>query len=78
MHPDWARGLRDQCAAAGVPFLFKQWGKWGPCPIGDGPELVTDHVFNRGPAFDGELWRVGKAKAGRTLDGRIHDEFPTP
>lgn len=26
MHPDWARGLRDQCAAAGVPFHFKQWG----------------------------------------------------
>ncbi|RRA01868.1 phage Gp37/Gp68 family protein [Burkholderia cepacia] len=28
MHPDWARDLRDQCAAAGVPFLFKQWGEW--------------------------------------------------
>ncbi|MBB95560.1 MAG: hypothetical protein CML68_13340 [Rhodobacteraceae bacterium] len=23
--PDWFRGLRDQCAAASVPFLFKQW-----------------------------------------------------
>jgi len=30
MHPDWARSLRDQCASAGVPFLFKQWGEWGP------------------------------------------------
>lgn len=29
MHPDWARSLRDQCAAAGVPFHFKQWGEWG-------------------------------------------------
>ncbi len=28
MHPDWARSLRDQCAAADVPFLFKQWGEW--------------------------------------------------
>lgn len=28
MHPDWARSLRDQCAAADVPFLFKQWGNW--------------------------------------------------
>jgi protein gp37 len=28
MHPDWPRSLRDQCAAAGVPFLFKQWGEW--------------------------------------------------
>lgn len=26
MDPDWARSLRDQCQAAGVPFLFKQWG----------------------------------------------------
>jgi protein gp37 len=24
MHPDWARAVRDQCAAAGVPFFFKQ------------------------------------------------------
>src|SRR5262245_3515116 len=26
LHPDWARSIRDQCAAAGVPFFFKQWG----------------------------------------------------
>ena len=30
MHPEWARSLRDQCEAAGVPFLFKQWGEWVP------------------------------------------------
>lgn len=30
MHPEWARSLRDQCAAAGVPILFKQWGEWVP------------------------------------------------
>ncbi len=29
-HPDWFRGIRDQCAAAGVPFFFKQWGAWVP------------------------------------------------
>lgn len=28
MHPDWARSLRDQCAAAGVAFLHKQNGAW--------------------------------------------------
>jgi protein gp37 len=33
MHPDWARNVRDQCQAAGVPFFFKQWGEWMPvCP----------------------------------------------
>lgn len=30
MHPDWARSVRDQCVAAGVPFFFKQWGAWTP------------------------------------------------
>jgi protein gp37 len=35
MHPDWARSLRDQCAAAGVPFLFKQWGEWTPDDPGE-------------------------------------------
>jgi protein gp37 len=26
MDPAWARRVRDLCAAAGVPFFFKQWG----------------------------------------------------
>lgn len=30
MHPEWARSIRDQCQAAGVPFFFKQWGEWAP------------------------------------------------
>lgn len=28
MHPDWARQIRDACAAAGVAYLFKQWGAY--------------------------------------------------
>lgn len=51
MHPDWARSLRDQCASAGVAFLFKQWGEWAPqvgavdgWNIGDDPEISRfDH-----------------------------------
>ncbi len=30
MHPQWARVLRDQCTAAGIPYLFKQHGAWVP------------------------------------------------
>lgn len=30
MHPAWARSIRDQCVAAGVPYFFKQWGAWAP------------------------------------------------
>ena len=26
MHIEWAREIRDRCAAQGVPFFFKQWG----------------------------------------------------
>ena len=26
MQEAWVRDLRDECAAAGVPFFFKQWG----------------------------------------------------
>ena len=26
LSPDWARLIRDQCVAKGVPFFFKQWG----------------------------------------------------
>jgi protein gp37 len=29
MKPEWARSVRDQCDAAGVPFFFKQWGSYG-------------------------------------------------
>ena len=36
MHLDWARSLRDQCQAGGVPFFFKQWGEWIP-EDDDGP-----------------------------------------
>jgi protein gp37 len=32
MHPDWARSIRDQCAAAGVPFFMKQMTKKSPIP----------------------------------------------
>jgi len=42
MHPDWARGLRDQCAAAGVPFFFKQWGEWLGCDQFDFAVQIND------------------------------------
>jgi protein gp37 len=27
MQEDWALGLRDQAAASGISFFFKQWGR---------------------------------------------------
>jgi len=37
MQPGWVRSLRDQCARAGVPFFFKQWG--GRTPKAGGRHL---------------------------------------
>ena len=73
MHPDWARSLRDQCAAAGVQFLFKQWGEWAPAE--DYPSEIQEQYDVQGLA-DGHSIRVGKKAAGRLLDGVIHDGYP--
>jgi hypothetical protein len=62
MHPDWARSLRDQCAAAEVPFFFKQWGAWKPTSGVDvychGPKRSSrEYPNSRGIAWlaDGRL-----------------------
>lgn len=80
-HPDWFRSIRDQCAAAGVPFLFKQWGEW--LPAEDVPSELQESLELQdrdGYAGDEEnlavLYRVGKKAAGRHLDGVLHDGYP--
>lgn len=83
MHPDWARSLRDQCANARVPFHFKQWGEFAPVNEGniladttERPKpwrmLRSDDIIT-GPD---QLRRVGTVRAGRILDGKLHDAFP--
>ncbi|WP_306600735.1 DUF5131 family protein [Geothrix sp. 21YS21S-2] len=58
MHPNWARGLRDQCQEAGVPFLFKQWGEWGASAqhMSTGEPVFrvfenADHWWAKGPTW---------------------------
>ncbi|UNJ22078.1 hypothetical protein [Microcystis phage vB_MweS-yong2] len=92
MHPDWARSLRDQCATAGVPFFFKQWGEWGVGASRDthagwrpGDLIRTTTIFGD-PAWIAtteNVWsplmeRFGKAAAGRLLDGVEHNDMPEP
>lgn len=86
MHPDWARALRDDCQTVGVPFLFKQWGEWVPVSQGRrvaffdraGVERDTNDLSTfRVPVEWARLARVGKKAAGRELDGRTWDEYPT-
>jgi protein gp37 len=101
MHPDWARSLRDQCAAAGTPFFFKQRGEWTwtedpMSPLFAEDEDAPNHpddwrekdrgvicLRKDGSRCDGYsgrgeefVYRVGKHRAGRLLDGREHNDFP--
>lgn len=70
MHPDWARSLRDQCAAAGVHFLFKQWGNWRPeiDRDNDDPDWRQPYSKYREPAF-----QILNLAGGRGFHGnRVH------
>lgn len=93
MHPDWARSLRDQCADAGVPFLFKQWGEWLPfdnCRSSEQREAVSlttiesnktgngKQTFLFGDRGSVQINRVGKKLAGRLIDGVEHNGRPQP
>lgn len=89
MNPQWARSIRDQCQAARIPFLFKQWGEFAYGDIEDdlnfaggkaadmsnGGRMATN--YDRFKLDDKTaLIRVGKKSAGRLLDGRTWDEMP--
>lgn len=72
--PRWVQSLRDQCKEFGVAFHFKQWGHWAPYEPRDG----TKPVYIDMPDDESiRLWRLGKKRAGRILDGRTWDELPT-
>ena len=87
MHPDWVRSIRDQCTEAGVPFFFKQWGEWANWASlpGNPPPMDTDILLDRygvrhpldAMATNGRyMRRVGRAAAGRVLDGCTWEEEP--
>lgn len=68
MHYDWPRSIRNPCAGAGIPFMFKQWGEWisnGYVALGEG---LPVHKWPDGDFSQ----RIGKRKAGHLLDGKEH------
>jgi protein gp37 len=88
MHLDWVRSLRDQCAATGMPFLFKQWGAWvehehALDTLGDDDARVGDARVRHFRGQEGltvlanaTFIKVGERDAGRLLDGVLHDAYP--
>jgi len=82
-HRPWVNDIAAQCDAAGVPFLFKQWGEW--LPYGEVDAAGCENSMTKGerPGFwhdwgngTGFSVRVGKKLAGRHLYGALHTEFP--
>lgn len=65
MHLDWVRSVRDQCAAAGVPFFFKSWGAYVPTSPQQAVNIIMDKVN-----------KAEHQRVHRLLDGRTHDELP--
>ena len=90
MHPDWARSLRDQCKDAGVPFLFKQWGSnepgellddgrdepWRRWASGEENWALSEYGKPKDSLAKWKFSNVGKARAGRMLDGVEHNGYP--
>lgn len=66
--PEWVLEILEQCENANVPFFFKQWGEWLPSGQNDadGNNQYTDEKYIR----------IGKKKAGRSLNGLTYDGFP--
>lgn len=79
-HPEWHRMLRDQCADAGVPYFFKQWGAWAPPPDGWGShKMQTDGTMRQKDGTirgsDAEMARAPQ-KMLALLDGVEHRAMP--
>jgi len=64
MHPAWARSVRDQCKATGVPFFFKGWGAW--C------EVTSGRFYGPSRAC------VSESGEWHESSGRIQDQFCYP
>lgn len=87
IHPQWARSMRDSCAAAGVPYFFKQWGAYEPVtPLYGGRDEDAENGRGELDVIDyhGRLWdpRDGQPscsrswlveRLGKEISGRLLD-----
>jgi len=69
-HPDWFRDIRDRCDVLGIPFFFKQHGKY--LHESQGGCTLPAHLWEDGTMSS----KVGKKAAGHLLDGKEHHEWP--
>lgn len=70
LHPDWVRDLRDDCAAAGVPFHLKQWGEWAPGECSTREQKRTQ----QGAWWFNDDWRIEEITPGWAAEMHCDDE----
>lgn len=74
LNPYSLRTVRNVCVATDTPFYFKGWGDWGPVQETLLPgEMAT---MPRTVGARDVMWRCGKKRAGRELDGRTWEQMP--
>lgn len=74
---DWGVALGEWLGKQGVPFFFKGWGEWAPWGSADGsPKWYSEGKKASWPDGTCSL-RVGKKTAGRKLDGKLWEEYPS-
>lgn len=74
-HPQWFRDVRDQCAAAGIPYHHKQNGEWVPAGHASISDATKNYQVDR--SLGCLMVKVGKKSSGRDIDGVEHNEFPS-
>lgn len=74
--PQWVRTLRDDCKDMQIAFHFKQWGHWAPS-VPEGISARQQIELQSHSDHRSVLYAIGKAAAGRILDGRTWDEMPS-
>lgn len=87
MHAAWVWRIYEECKANGLPFFFKQWGRWGPIAPGEPWKSEYITVTIDGVVRDSlapldrkkhpiHMRRLNKLEDGHTLIGRTVQEFP--
>jgi len=92
MNPRWVEHIKNCCEGANVPFFFKQWGEYVPVEnsVHDEPffinekgygvpmdfEVIPKNKIHQFELSNNYVYKIGKHKAGRLLNGKEYNEFP--
>ncbi|WP_331732933.1 phage Gp37/Gp68 family protein (plasmid) [Streptomyces sp. NBC_00015] len=73
LHPAWARSLRDECDAAGVPYFFTQHGEYTSAAVEDDPQFASGRAYDNplGGRSSATLRELGPSQTFRSGNVRL-------